>query len=27
MQQTGSGSIAMDVNSKGIKLLQINQTL
>jgi hypothetical protein len=27
MQQTGSGRIAMDVNSKGIKLLQINQTL
>ena len=27
MQQTGSGTVAMDVNSKGIKLLQINQTL
>ena len=27
MQQTGSDSVAMDVNSKGIKLLQINQTL
>ena len=25
--QTGSGTVAMDVNSKGIKLLQINQTL
>jgi hypothetical protein len=27
MQQTGSGTVAVDVNSKGIKLLQINQTL
>jgi hypothetical protein len=27
MQQTGSGTVALDVNSKGIKLLQINQTL
>jgi hypothetical protein len=27
MQQTGSGTVAMDVNSKGIKLLQINRTL
>jgi hypothetical protein len=26
MQQTGSGTVAVDVNSKGIKLLQIKQT-
>jgi hypothetical protein len=26
MQQTDSGTVAMDVNSKGIKLLQIQQT-
>jgi hypothetical protein len=27
MQQAGRGTVAVDVNSKGIKLLQINQTL
>jgi hypothetical protein len=27
MQQTGGGTVAVDVNSKGIKLLQIKQTL
>jgi hypothetical protein len=26
MQQTGGGTVAVDVNSKGIKLLQIKQT-
>jgi hypothetical protein len=26
MQNRGSGTVAMDVNSKGIKLLQIQQT-
>jgi hypothetical protein len=26
MQQTGHGTVAVDVNSKGIKLLQIKQT-
>jgi hypothetical protein len=26
MQQTGSGTVAINVNSKGIKLLQIKQT-